>query len=119
MAKARHAIIIIIEAFVKEHRGNYEDYYIGITNSKDTRLGQHRVDQQNDIWMCEEAQTDQEARNIENFFIEKGMDGGPGGGNEDSVFVYVYKKTALTNESITIKGKLISLFSEFEKSQKK
>jgi len=30
-------------------------------------------------------------------FLDKGMDGGPGGGDEDSKIVYAYKKTSLTN----------------------
>lgn len=76
----------------------YKDCYVGITSDVDSRLfSDHNVSKENGHWIYQSAFSDNAAREIEQHFLDKGMDGGSGGGDEDSKIVYVYKKTTTTN----------------------
>lgn len=80
--------------------GNYNDYYVGITKSIDNRLfGDHKVPN-NHCWIYRQSASDTDARAVEKYFLDKGMNGGAGGGDNESDFVYVYKVASFTNESI-------------------
>ena len=94
----------IIEKFknyIAEKGGAYSDWYIGITSDIETRLfNAHNVNEQNDIWIYDNANTETSARSIEEYFVETlGTDGGTGGGDNTSIFVYAYKKNPHTNEN--------------------
>jgi hypothetical protein len=79
--------------------GSYSDYYVGITNDIDRRLfSEHNVDKKRNQWIYDEADSDIVARKVEQYFLDKGCDGGSGGGDEDSIFVYCYKITGTTVE---------------------
>lgn len=66
--------------------------------------------------MCEEAADIATARAVESYFIDLNIDGGSGGGDDDSKFVYVYKKTKLTKENIEY-GDTVSFFDFVQKTK--
>ena len=95
MAKTKQEIINDITIHFKDTV--YKDCYVGITSDVDSRLfGDHNVSKENG-WIYRYTSSDSVAREIEQHFLDKGMDGGSGGGDEDSIFVYAYQKTTTTN----------------------
>lgn len=81
--------------------GNYSGYYVGITKSIDNRLfGTHKVPEKGHCYIYRVAFNDTDARAVEKYFLDKGMQGGGSGGDEESVYVYVYQVSYLTVESI-------------------
>jgi hypothetical protein len=92
-------IVADIETYIEECGGNYSDWYVGITGDITQRLfGDHNVDEDNDNCCWEEATSSKIARAVEKHFIEKhGTQGGPGGGDDDSVYVYAYE---VTNDTV-------------------
>ena len=96
MAKSKQEIIDDITNHFKNKV--YKDCYVGITSNVEDRLfGDHNVSKENGHWIYRSASSDSVAREIEQHFLDKGMDGGPGGGDEDAKIVYAYKKTTTTN----------------------
>lgn len=93
----------IIKAF-KEHFRNsskqhYSDFYVGITDNVTRRLfGEHNVDKDRGWWIWQPADSKSIAQEVENYFLDKGMKGAPGGGNDGTVFVYCYEVTQSTVE---------------------
>ena len=76
----------------------HADWYAGITSDPEARLfDEHAVDQEGS-WAYAECLNDDVARGAEQLLLELGYQGGPGGGNESSVFVYVYETTVDTCE---------------------
>lgn len=96
MVKSKEEIIDDIKT---HFRGvNYKDCYVGITSDVESRLfGDHKVSRENGHWIYRTASSDSVAREIEQYFLDAGMDGGPGGGDSSSKIVYAYKKTSDTN----------------------
>lgn len=89
-------IIKDIEEYVG--KSNYSGWYVGITNDIDRRLfGEHNVDREKDYWIYRTANSKAIAQEIEEYFLDKGMDGDTGGGSDDTTKVYVYKKNWHTN----------------------
>ena len=68
----------------------YRKWQIGITNDPNTRLSQHGVDP-NDAFITR-ANTPGVAQRLEKNFLDKGMKGGTGGGSDDSLYIYLFKK---------------------------
>lgn len=62
-------------------------WYIGITNDPDRRKREHARVRGWEYW---DAGSKEIATLIEDYFTDRGMNGGGGGGNEDSKYVYVY-----------------------------
>lgn len=78
-------------------RSQYRNYYIGITNDIERRLfTEHCVNKERDCWIHCPANSDSVAREVEQYYLGKGMDGGPGGGNNTATHVYCYRKTSTT-----------------------
>ena len=74
-------------------------WYAGITSDPSSRLFvDHNV--QKDIGWCisRDAQTENGARSVEQALLRLGCDGGPGGGNASTKYVYAYLKTGTTRE---------------------
>lgn len=91
-------IINDIINFMSQWGGAYGDWYIGITSDSEQRLfNDHGVNRANDAWIYRTANTSDDARSIEQYFIGLGCDGGSGGGDNTSRIVYVYKKSSRTN----------------------
>lgn len=72
--------------------GYYADYYVGITKDIEQRLfTDHNVPRKGYCYIFRKSNSENDARSIEKYFLDKGMRGGDGGGDGQSVFVYVYK----------------------------
>lgn len=92
-------IIKEIEDYIAKWGGTYQSWYVGIAEKPRERLFQdHSVDQQNDRWVYDNADSSLNARNIEKYFIEtRGTDGGTGGGDANTTWAYAYRKNNHTN----------------------
>lgn len=76
----------------KSPKQYYNDFYIGITNDIDRRLfGEHNVPKQGYWRIHRSAKNDVYARNAEKYFLDKGMQGGIGGGGSDCTWGYCYE----------------------------
>jgi len=81
---------VIVE--IEEHRKKYKytSWTIGITNDNKRRKEEHKNDGKSlGFWKDWKANSEQIARNVEKYFLEKGMKGG-GGGGDNPTFVYVF-----------------------------
>lgn len=89
-----------IDEHIKTRHPHYADWYVGIAANPENRLFvDHNVDKENGYWIYKSAVTSTAARNVERFFIEAlGTDGGGGGGDHTTRYVYAYKKTPSTVE---------------------
>ena len=82
----------------KSSKQCYADLYIGITNDIERRLfGEHNVNKENAWWIWREACDKWTAQEVEEYFLEQGMKGDTGGGNNGTVYVYCYE---ITNNTI-------------------
>ena len=99
MAESKETIIREIKERISKEGSGYPAWYVGIATDPEKRLFEdHNVDK-NGWWIYKEAENSDIAREIERYFIEIfGTDGGTGGGDETTKFVYAYKKTSLTTE---------------------
>lgn len=69
---------------------NYAIWIIGVTDDPNTRKDQHKSDDENvDYWQHWNADSEKDARDIEAYFIQKGMKGGTGGGGNAN-YVYIF-----------------------------
>lgn len=86
----RQAIDSHLECSPKQY---YSDFYIGITDNIEERLfGFHRVPRSGHWFIWHPADSADAARRIEKYYLDKGMDGGTGGGDGDTRYVYCYEK---------------------------
>jgi hypothetical protein len=99
MAKNKEEIMREIKNYMENEEGEYSDWYVGISQDAQNRLfNEHQISEEEDLWIIEEAYSVDDARFIEHYFVEMlDTDGGPGGGDEDAVMVYAYKKTYNSN----------------------
>lgn len=92
-------IISDIDSYIQENGGSYGLWYIGIATKPKTRLfNDHNVLENGGAWIHIPADTEQTARNAEQYFLDKGCDGGSGGGDSSTSHVYAYLKTSYTKE---------------------
>jgi hypothetical protein len=69
---------------------NYTLWTIGITDDPQRRKSEHEAQGQNVMaWRDWKADTETIARNVERYFLDKGMKGGTGGG-EHPTSVYIF-----------------------------
>lgn len=91
----------INEHLTKSLKRYYKDFYVGITEDVEGRLfGYHRVSKSSDWWIYRYADTEEIARDVEAFYLAKGMDGDKGGGkgNGQTKIVYCYEISDHTKE---------------------
>ena len=100
MAKTEAEIIEEIEGHIENCGGAFSNWYVGIAaDAQDRLFNDHSVDKKGDAWIFRGATNSSVARKIEKYFIDtKGTKGGPGGGDENSKFVYAYKIQRHTRE---------------------
>ena len=92
-------IIQQIADYVRQCGGSYSQWYSGIAADSRARLfNDHNVDEKNGNWIFRGCASSDEARAVEDYFIGKGMKGGPGGGDSSTKSVYAYKITGSTKE---------------------
>ena len=85
-------IIQEIDRFILRFGGIYSNFFVGITHNPMRRIhDEHEIGQANPYFL-KEAENTETARIIERYFIDLGCDGCGSGGDEDSVYVYAYKK---------------------------
>ena len=105
MTKTEEQIIHDIERRIGWERDSedFPNWYVGITANPDDRLfNDHNVnkDDKGD-WICRQAADIQVAREVERYFIEKHRTkGGPGGGDDRSLFVYAYRMSSHTKQDV-------------------
>ncbi len=77
-----------------------KDFYVGISHDAVERLTEgHGVDLQRDAYVCAEALSADEARNVEAHFVNvEGTAGGTGGGDDATTQVYAYRMTPSTRQ---------------------
>lgn len=84
-------------AHISKGGGLRKSWYVGITADIPQRLhGDHRVPKLDHWFIWREAYSSDEARAIEQAFLDLGCDGGPGGGDHTARFVYAYLKRSVT-----------------------
>ena len=78
----------------------YSNWYAGIASDPERRLfSEHNVDKEGNGWCYCKAIGINNSRLAEKTLIEKyGFDGGTGGGDDSSIYVYVYRETQNTVE---------------------
>ena len=70
---------------------NIGKMHIGITKDPIRRLfHEHKITDEDYWWTYIKADSEETARAVERYFIEMGMQGGTGGGDNESVFVYCF-----------------------------
>lgn len=89
-----------IKDHIKSRGGAHSDWYVGIAADAPQRLfNDHNVDKKNGCWIFRECESSSSAREVEEYFLNTlGTDGGTGGGDQSTRFVYAYKKTSYTKE---------------------
>lgn len=88
-----------ITAQIQKYGGKYQEWYCGITKDVESRLfGDHGVVKGTNAYSYRNADSDKEARAIEEHFLAKGCQGGNGGGDDESNIIYAYKIGSNTTE---------------------
>ena len=83
----------------------YSDYYIGITNDVNRRLfEEHNVSKDNAWWIYREADDKETAQSVEEYYLQKGMQGDAGGGTIQSRYVYCFE---ITNDTMAQQQKSV------------
>jgi hypothetical protein len=98
MTKEKENIISEIQRYIGNN--SYSEWYVGITDKPEERLfEEHAVNKANESWWYyADAGDSDTSRKIEEYFIDQGTKGGPGGGDYSSSYVYAYKITSSTRE---------------------
>ncbi|MFH1186900.1 MAG: hypothetical protein V1697_01860 [Candidatus Levyibacteriota bacterium] len=100
VVNTKDVVIKNILAHITNTGGNYSSWYVGIAQDPKKRLFQdHNVKEVGDAWVYDQCLDNMSAREIEDYFVNKlNTDGGTGGGDENAIFVYAYRKTSSTLE---------------------
>ncbi|MDH3610221.1 MAG: hypothetical protein OEM79_00515 [Nitrosopumilus sp.] len=87
-----HTVIKRMETFMSKFDGDYSDWYIGITKDLNEGLFQVHNVEETGIWISFGADTDEVAKKVEKYFLDKKTDGNPKELEENTRIVYIYKK---------------------------
>ena len=97
MPYTKEEIKKIFETYIAKGKGAHKEWYIGVSkDAKSCLFKTHRVLKKGDWWLYRQAHSSDTAKNIKTYFIELGVDGAPGGGDEKADWVYLYKKNDYT-----------------------
>jgi len=87
-----------IIAHIQEQKGPYSTWYCGIAADwKDRLFNAHNIPKENYWHIACQCFTHSDARAVEKGLLDLGCDGGPGGGDNTTVWVYAYLKGSMTN----------------------
>lgn len=96
-AKDTEVICSEISEHINKQAGPRQKWYVGIASNVKARLhGDHQVPEKDHWFIWRQAHSADDARAIEKAFLEWGCDGGPGGGDHTTKFVYAFLQTAVT-----------------------
>lgn len=86
----RTAIIAAIDSLVANRSRPYGTWTIGVTDNPARRQGEHKSRGEDTQWWHNwDAETETETRDVEQYFLSRGMQGGSGGqGRADYVYVF-------------------------------
>lgn len=101
MAESEANLILEFTKWLNPLPGTFANYYVGIAaDPLDRLVNGHGLEGKDgkDTWRYDFATNDTVARKVEAYFKAKGMKGGPGGGNEKTRGVYIYKTTPRSRE---------------------
>ncbi len=88
----------LIVAHIKKQGGAYSGWYCGIASDWEERLfNEHKVPRKDHSRTTQKCFTSDNARAVENASLRLGCDGGVGGGDRTTVYVYAYLKGTMTN----------------------
>jgi len=89
-----------IDDYVRGCGGVYSDWYVGIAADPRERLfTDHNVDEKKGHWVFQRCADSVIARELERYFTNTlGANGGPGGGDHTTTYIYAYKITSSTKE---------------------
>lgn len=97
-AKEKSQVYDEIIAHINKQGGQYSSWYCGIASDWENRLFvEHKVPRENHWYIARQCYDDDDARTVEAGLVKFGCDGGPGGGDKTSVYVYAYLKGTMTN----------------------
>ncbi len=97
----RNEIIRKFDAYRKSAGEGSSGWYVGITNNGRRRLfAEHGVEEGNGFYTSERADSIEIAGEVEELYLDAGLRGGAGGGEENSTLVYIYQITSTTNENV-------------------
>jgi len=89
-------VIKRIESYMNKFDGDYSDWYVGITNDLDEQLFEvHKVDEKG-VWISFGADTEEVAKKVQEYFLDKKTDGKLVDEQTDYRIVYAYKKNSKT-----------------------
>ena len=91
-----NTVIKRMQTYMSKFEGDYSDWYVGITKDLDEGLFQLHKVEENGIWISFGADTDEVAKKVESYFLNKKTDGNTIELEEDTRIVYVYKKNSNT-----------------------
>lgn len=87
-----------IKNYITSSGGSYSNWYVGVASDPRARLfTDHAVQENGDYWIYQTADSSGDARDVEEYFLNLGCDGGTGGGDSTTKSVYAYKKNSHTN----------------------
>lgn len=90
-------VIKRIESYMSKFEGDYSDWYVGITKELDEQLFDfHKVDEKG-VWISFGADTEEVAKKVQNYFLDKKTDGIRIDEPTDARIIYAYKKNPKTN----------------------
>lgn len=92
----------VINNYILGKGGGFDKWYVGITSDPEDRLfNAHKVIRSSLTWIYCPCVNSVAARNVESYFIEKkGTLGGEGGGDNSATYVYAYKTTLYTVQTV-------------------
>jgi len=89
-----------LDNYIRRNGNVYSSWYVGIAADPRGRLfGDHKVRENGDAWIYEGCESDTAARQVEQRFLAAGCQGGSGGGDVRSRYVYAYKIATHTIET--------------------
>lgn len=101
MQQQEDVIVNDIFQYIRKSNAQFNEWYVGIAEDVQSRLfEEHGVNKEIDYWIYRECFSAEIARRVEQYFITTYQtDGGSGGGNEASLFIYAYKKEFHTKQN--------------------
>lgn len=97
MAQSKADLLDKLDEYLEQYAEDVTEWYVGITENPMQRLyDQHGVSQDYGRKKYLKSYSTDIAREVEQRFLDIGLQGGDGGGDQDAKYVYIYKMTPYT-----------------------